>query len=156
MAKKSVKEMMEETKAMIEETAQMKAESAIMEREIEFLKKENEHLKQLEELLKTLKLANETNQTLIGALPKVLGPEGAALCKISEQIIPGDKVVVMRYSPTTKKVYLSVTPDSEGNHMKLEEFGGLVQKAILLAKDMTDENGRLAKTGSFDEKKIEN
>ena len=156
MAKKSVEEIVEETRKMLEETAQMKAESAIMEKEIEFLKKEGECLDKMNELLETLKMANETNQTLMKALPKVLGPEGAALCKVSEQIIPGDKVIVMRYSPTTKKVYLSVTPDSEGKHMKLEEFGGLVQKAILLAKEMTDEDGRLTKVGSFDNNKIEN
>ena len=156
MAKKSLKEMMEETRKIIEETAQMKAEAAIMEKEIEFSKKESEYLNRLDEMLKSLKMANETNLTLMEAFPKVLGPEGAALCKISEQIIPGDKVVVMRYSPTTKKVYLSVTPDSEGKHMKLKEFGGLVQKAIVLAEEMTDEDGRLAKIGSFDDNKIEN
>lgn len=155
MAKKSLKEMMEETERMLEEIVQMKVKSATMEREIEFLKKEGEYLDKMNELLKALKVANETNNKLMEAFPKVLGPEGVALCKISEQIIPGDKVIIMRYSPTTKKVYLSVAADSEGKHMKLEEFGGLVQKAIGLARDMTDENGRLTKIGSLD-KKVEN
>lgn len=160
MAKKieiqeSVRKLIEEVKESTKEELSMKMDLKIMEMQIRHSEKENGYLRQIENAYDSLKTATETNQMLLDVVPKVLGPEGATLCRVAEQVIPGDETILIRFSPTTKKVYLSIIPDANGNYMKIQVFSDLIRKALELARNMTDEDGTLSKNGSIDNK-IEN
>jgi hypothetical protein len=145
MANKKVIEIYEETRRLIGKIRDSVEESTRIEMEVALAEIENKYLEEINKFNDIIKVANETNQLLMDAMPKVLGPEGASLCRTAERVFPGDKVILIRYSPSTKKAYLTIVPDENGKYLKLEEFADMTRFAVGMANKMVDDEGRLSK-----------
>lgn len=129
-----------------EEYVVEKKEKSLIEELEKFFETNFETIKMYEDMLKE---ANETNKMLLEIVPKVLGPEGVSVCKFSERVFPGDKVIIIRYDPRTQRIDLSIMGGEQGRPgIKVGVFNSMLRSAIELAESMLDDDGMLSKDGN--------
>jgi len=93
----------------------------------------------------------KTIKTLTKAIPKVISREGATLCKLSELVFPDEKVLVLRFSPKTKRITIHVIADK----LSHKNFENIMDNAKKIGKTMIDEDGMLT-VSNHDKSVIEN
>jgi len=85
--------------------------------------------------------AIDTIKMLRTAIPNVICEAGRAVCKTAETILPEEKVVLIKYSPISRKCSLSLFGMGPAPTMKEVEM--YFNYAHEIAKRMADEEGRI-------------
>lgn len=78
---------------------------------------------------------------MLKGLPNLVSSVGATMCKLSESILPGESVVIIKMTPSTQKCTIHVLGEQE--KVTLEDFEYYLANAHRVAQYMANEDGVL-------------